>query len=546
MGAANSVNSSKVVTDAVVNVSNNIIASSILSQTNTQILSLSDVVGNVTITGNVFTQTATVDIHQLLTALVSQETQQTLQLEIEQSAKALISDLNIGQLANAQNLMNVMLTAATNIVSTVASNCAASIQQNQEIQVQHIGGNVLVDNNRISQATTQLSNCVSDVASNNKALQDVSVQLSQASEATAKGVNIWAVLGIVVAVVLCIAAPILVPVVGGASLVIKFVFPVVMITGIVMLIVYGVYTKKIMASTGFASFNGCATTSMGTNTTFTTAGAASDACKNDKGCIAYQWQGMEVTGRTFTNIVPPRTEMFSKTVPKPCHIIQDDVGLLTIPPLEVWATDPSQTTPARPDGTILISNTSFAWYRMTKGVWIKGGTLRDPIPGATISITHIPAYAGLYQHDNSSITELSGLYPGYSGYASQDVLVELSSDCNKFTVSGTGIPTIVVPGPGPLANSPSNFNVVGYKQSQRIAWLLWVGLGLSLAGLAGTIIVNVKKKKHNDMAASNKSIKNSDKSPTKTKEPSGPRDMSIKSRIGRTGSMLRARFSKKQ
>ena len=103
MGASVSKNVSNAVTKAVAKVSSNIIQNTQLSQDMAQVVSVRDVHGDVHISGNTFTQHATVNMHTLLDALSTEEAQQSIMQELAQEAKSVTSDLNIGQFSDAQN-----------------------------------------------------------------------------------------------------------------------------------------------------------------------------------------------------------------------------------------------------------------------------------------------------------------------------------------------------------------------------------------------------------------------------------------------------------
>ena len=119
MGASVSKNVSNAVTKAVAKVSSNIIQNTQLSQDMAQVVSVRDVHGDVHISGNTFTQHATVNMHTLLDALSTEEAQQSIMQELAQEAKSVTSDLNIGQFSDAQNTMNLLAGIVIGAIGSV-------------------------------------------------------------------------------------------------------------------------------------------------------------------------------------------------------------------------------------------------------------------------------------------------------------------------------------------------------------------------------------------------------------------------------------------
>ena len=107
MGASVSKNIANVVTRSVAKVSSNIIQNSKLSTDNTQIISVKDVHGDVHISGNRFTQVATINMEQLMDALSTEGAQQSIMQELAQEAKSVTSGLNLGQFSDAQNTLDI-------------------------------------------------------------------------------------------------------------------------------------------------------------------------------------------------------------------------------------------------------------------------------------------------------------------------------------------------------------------------------------------------------------------------------------------------------
>ena len=94
MGNTQSVNVAKSVTDIFAKVSSEMIQQTELSTNNSQIISISNTGGDVTISGNTFTQTAYINMSALMDALANQSAVDKITAEMEQLAKSIVSGFN--------------------------------------------------------------------------------------------------------------------------------------------------------------------------------------------------------------------------------------------------------------------------------------------------------------------------------------------------------------------------------------------------------------------------------------------------------------------
>jgi hypothetical protein len=120
MGSAISKNITNAATAAIAKVSNNIIVTTKLSTDQTQIISVTDVDGDVHISDNTFTQKANINIKSLLNALIQESVQQDLTMQIAQACKSIVSGLNMFQFPNAQNEINLFLKASVELMNTIS------------------------------------------------------------------------------------------------------------------------------------------------------------------------------------------------------------------------------------------------------------------------------------------------------------------------------------------------------------------------------------------------------------------------------------------
>lgn len=239
MGASTSKNISSIITNAVAKVSSEIVQKTSLSADSSQVISVSDVAGDVNVSGNKFTQKATINMIALFDALAQEENQQKILVEVAQQSKSLTKDLNLVQYADAQNIVNTVVNATVSILSKVSQNCKALTSQTQEIIIERIYGNVNILNNVEDQVSKLFEECTEKTVVNEKLTQDLANLIDQAATSTTAGLSPWAIAGIIAAV---LGLPVL-----GVSLAIpkllKFLFPIFILVGLVFIVMYSTRTK---------------------------------------------------------------------------------------------------------------------------------------------------------------------------------------------------------------------------------------------------------------------------------------------------------------
>jgi hypothetical protein len=102
MGASISKNVSENITRSMATISTNIIQNTEISQNSKQIISVSNIEGDVVISGNTFTQEAKINMSSLMKALSSDEAQQEILQNLIQESKAEISGLNLFQFSQSR------------------------------------------------------------------------------------------------------------------------------------------------------------------------------------------------------------------------------------------------------------------------------------------------------------------------------------------------------------------------------------------------------------------------------------------------------------
>lgn len=484
MGASVSKNATKIVLNAVAKVSSEIIQTAGLSVDQNELVYVRDVKGDVKIEGNVFSQRASLNMNALFEALSTNESQQKLAVELSQSAKALTSGLNIGQYASAENDVDTMVSAAVDIISKIQESCTATTTQKQSIIVEHVRGDVTIRNNLFSQVSDIFAKCIESSVNKSTTFQSVAEKLQQQSDATSKGLSEW---GIVAIIALIIGVPAIGTVVVGKEFM-KNIFPLMILAGTVMTIVYYVMqtqTMKIkMYSQMIENTSNCAAqpTSQTASENYNTADDAAKYCNQQSSCMAFDWKKSNVDregGRT--NLSRPQSKFYT-SVTSGCRdqIKVDNMNLLRNPFMR-HGNDAPQIEPGDKKGDVYIDKTNTDWYQLNE-TWEKKGTI---ISDRT-TIRSVNVMNAVPNEDTPGALDKAIIY--YS-----------SGDPGSFYVyrweASTGWSRSPrVRGPDFYAyETPNSANASGVKETERKTWLLYGGIALAVFGLLGTVTSRNKK-----------------------------------------------------
>jgi hypothetical protein len=491
MGASISKNISDAVTKAVAKVSSTIIQNTQLSQDMTQIVSVRDVHGDVHISGNTFTQRATVNMHALLDALSTEEAQQSIMQELAQEAKSVTSGLNIGQFSDAQNTMNLLMEATINLLTTIGQTCKAFSRQHQAIVVKRVSGNVYIQDNMFQQMYNILQNCTEQATSNNRIIQDLSSKLSQTASAKSEGLSGWVLVAL-------LAVFIGMPVIGGVVVgkaILKFIFPIILVVGIVFLILYYMRSKQVMKEVGFSTFISntpiCAATGMRESSeVYANTVDASNACKVDDTCQAFDWQGINIAQNgTYTRLDDPVTKFYSNVSDKCKTAIKpDNVKLLRYPTLFQGDIDPNI------DPSLAVPNVAKkgdVYLNTITGVWSQKIIQWQPRSAIT---TH-PFNRIAWGYINPTVRRAGdSLYnlPMLDEPAADDVYVYTNQHnpmymyIFRYDSANGWVQEQKIKGPGLVPDTPAIINSSGFKEIERTKWMLYAGIVGVIVGAIGS------------------------------------------------------------
>lgn len=478
MGASVSKNISTAVTKAVAKVSSDIIQQTELSQDQGQIISVRNVQGDVHVSKNRFSQKATVNMKSLLDALSKEESQQKILMELAQHAKSITSGLNLGQYANSQNIMNTLIEATVNLLTTINQTCAAFATQFQEINIKRVVGNVYVNDNVFDEIYNVLQNCSERAVADSESIQDLTNKLSQSASATSEGLSGW-VLVALIAVVL--GTPVIGVAIGG-SVFLKYIFPIMLIIGSILLVLYymNVNAKQKMKLVGFSSFiektPSCLATPLvidGSNSK--TAIEASNTCFSNENCKAFDWKGLNVADNgKFDEIIKPVVNFYSN-VSNDCmkNIPPDHIMLLRTPDAFQGIAEPDDVLGSR-KGDIYLNTTNGTWYQKIIG-WEPMGVM-----------TNVKFNKITWGSIDPMKTNLLSSPTNDDVYVYKNLTNPLYFYVYRFR--GNWQLEHKIRGPGLIPATPSIINTSGFKQLESPEWMLYSGLICTIAGFAGTAL----------------------------------------------------------
>jgi hypothetical protein len=493
MGASFSQNVVDSVTKAISTMSTTIIQSTQLTEDSSQLISVTDIDGDVHITGNHFTQTATINMQALMTSLQTAEAQQSLIQELTQDAKSIISGLNMAQFADSTNTMNTLIDAEMSIIVQIGQTCTTGANQYQEIIVERVKGNVYIQNNVFDQMSNIVQNCAQNVVANNKSIQDALNKAAQSASSAAKGISEWAAL-LMVAIVFGL------PVVGGIAggiYALKYIFPVFIIVGAVLLALYFLKTTTDMQLTGYSTLisktQACLykPAEQKPQSSYETQNDAFNACMSNSDCQAFDWVAGEVQPDGSLKPYPTPQTFFYSGVSDKCQssIKPDSVNILYTPQMFQGGGPPNGRKATNRFGQIENSNNGDVfldtlttdWYQLDGGVWklkyaftpsfnkASWGTMTPDLIQNT-SVNDVYIYANVH---NPSI---------YTLYRA-DAQLQWKAE-KQF------------PGPGliPAATALPYTNTSGFKVVEKNKLWLYGGIAFLAVGIIGTAFVYLQSK----------------------------------------------------
>lgn len=474
MGASFSSNITNSITRIISKVSTSIIQNTQLTQDQEQIISVTDVDGDVHITGNTFTQIATINMQALMNALSSSEAQQSIIQELAQEAKSITSGLNIVQFSDSENILNTLLEAEISIITEISQNCFTSANQYQQIIVERVKGNVFIQNNIFNQMYNILDTCAQQSITNNKFIQDALNKVSQSSSSASQGISEWA---LVAGFAIFFGLPIVGATIGGVYA-LKYIFPLILIVGLVLIVIYFLKGSLEIEFKGYSKLIQNTPSCLflprdfTIDSSFKTQTDAANACVSNDSCKAFDWMAGTVQPDGSFKLNTNPGVVFFNNVSKTCQkTVENDASkIIYFPNFFKGEKNPTSISDST-NGDIYLNSITTEWFQLKEGVWNSNGMLTNRPFNLVDWGTVIPISKGnqndIYFYTNPQNPSIFTLY----------------RFINNQWVSEQ---TMIGPGLFPKSLAPPNVNASGFKVVERNQWLLYGGITGIVIGAIGS------------------------------------------------------------
>jgi len=445
-----------------------IIQQSLNTNNQSQIIDISNIHGDVTITGMNQSQTSTLNMRGVFDASTTDNAQRSFASSTTQSAKSLVKDLNLGSASAASNQVMQYIEVASKIAATIHQTCGNTLTQLQNISISNIAGNVSLTRTGQEQVATSLATCFGKVVSETSAVSDLALKNEQVASASSIGLNMFTILIFIVIFLVGGGMPLLL---GYKNLVI---FGILAAIGI-GIASSGYYTSsQDMKMTIFSPTIRKSCTSpdaIPATEQYETIEQVGKACL-DKGYAAFDYIGYETSkdGRDVTAVNDPPKVLFYKSIPKDCtapFTSQDHVQLIHIPKYGSGSGGP-KIDPTGNIYDIWLDTDTSDWY-VFEEVWRLRGrfsTLFDkpkaPAAWVVPNVTVSPQTATIF------------------------VEPTIAANPALWRVRFADV-TKIAPGPGMFTIQPKYNNVSGYKYTKWNLPTILGGLALGMAGIGGGV-----------------------------------------------------------
>jgi len=502
MGAASSTNVSNETLSAITTIATKMMNNQNVSSLQGQGIIVKNAQSDVIISGNHFNQSITINFEALLKAISTQSAQQDLMQEISQVATSLNKQLNLFQFSDSENIINAYLNATIDLSTNITQACVAVAQQSQTISIDTVGGVVKVTDNTFTQTQSIMSKCLFDSLSNSDALQKVQQATDQSAKATNEGVNIWAIVIMMILGLLMLILPELLPlfiVEKAAADVVKIFldmfFILMIIAGIVLIACFATMTKNIISLDGdvapISATPECAGTVAKTTREFKNPADAGSACLHDK-YDAYDFRDGETT--------------FYSSVSASCQNILLSKQIKTKPSIVPKITPTIFTNLPNPENfsykDVIVLLDGKLYYCNLKGdtdekVWsvVKNAddseviyfSLPDPTPDQVQIAYSIPTF-----WPSETIRVIIYAPPASEPIGTEYRVYTNQTDISKFVSKPPPPLYNYQPNPDLKTTQWTGFNIVVRRLNNVY---LWVGLILIIVGFFGVLIQLITRKK---------------------------------------------------
>lgn len=412
MGSASSTNTIDLTEQVMSKTVSDIVSNQSASSSQAQIISVAGGTGPVDISHNSQNQQVAVNMTGVAKQMSKIQTQQKIAQQLSQIAASSVSGINLDNNSKSNNAINDYLNVSMNVASNLSQICEAKNNQVQAITVNFQDGAVKIDDNQQKQVGNVVAKCIQDASSTNKSLQDVSTTLDQSAKSKTVGIDIWAIIILILVGVFAVFAPVVIPVVVGANVIengiVKFIGPLFILGGIAAIIVgsvpsIGIYQSPkpitpfiqgMQFSTLIKNDPTCAGTSYTPKSPPSSnpdpLASAAATCLADNDCKGLDWD---------TSTKPPTVTFYNKLAQPSCpNVKTQDLSVSNIALVKdaVVTVDTTMAAGSLPPNTVgnygdvyILNSSGKAFWRVTKAGDTTDNAWQDigQVPGAETNWT---------------------------------------------------------------------------------------------------------------------------------------------------------------
>lgn len=480
MGVAESKNVSEQLISAVTKTAIKFVQGETANIQNSQLIQVIDVDGDVTIEGNIVTSTIQINMQALLQTLATEQAQQDIAIQVEQVAKSLVKDINLGNISNATNIVRQTINDTIDISIASTQSCAAQGIANQTIQVSHVVHNVIIRDNHLTAVAKSIQDCIQRSIGNSSSVQTLQDMVNQTASSTAKGFSLTQlsilagiiVLGLAVVFIGPEVAPFLA--VGKNPILISILF---LIIALVFLGIWWFWTGTSFSSTLWSNLyqNECKPVHVIKTIPVSDADEAARLAEQEPMCQAFDFIAQQKIGNVWSPIPRPQCILYS-AYGTPCNLTTDDSPLLTTRIVHI------SSNPAIGQnfvlGSIWINVQTGNYQEFITGPAGTGWSVATAIHPNVFKFSHVTIM--------NAIVEPNTIFPPNEW----ELIAE--DPALTFYILRKNDQRFEVKGPGYTADSTKVPNVSGYRVKVRKQWALYAAGGFLFLALVAGLVLKAK------------------------------------------------------
>lgn len=480
MGVAQSKNVSEQLISAVTKTAIKFVQGETANIANSQLIQVIDVDGDVTIEGNIVTSTIQINMQALLQTLATEQAQQDIALQVEQVAKSLVKDINLGNISEATNIVRQTINDTIDISIASTQSCAAQGVANQTIQVSHVVHNVIIRDNHLTAVAKSIQDCIQRSIGNSSSVQTLQDMVAQTASSTTKGFSLTQlsilagiiVLGLAVVFIGPEVAPILA--VGKNPILISIFF---LIITLIFLGIWWFWTGTSFSSTLWSNLyqNECKPVQILKTIPVTSADEAARLAILEPACLAFDFVAQQKVANVWTPLEQPHCTLYT-AVGSPCVLTSDDSPLITIRAVHISSTQATNQNVQL--GTIWINVQTANYQEFAAGPAGIGWTVPTAIHPNVFKI--------------SSVNIMHAILEPNTVFPADEWTLSAEDPALTFYSLRKGNQSYEVKGPGYTADSTKVPNVSGHRIKVRKQWALYAAGGFLFLALISGLVLKAK------------------------------------------------------